>query len=366
MATLSAHIECVKKQEYLDLPSIHEDRTIGTIYQREDGTPVKWNGKRSMLLCEHGKRRSRCNKCGGSEICQHNRRKTRCMVCGGSEICVHKRRKANCVMCGGSAMCVHKRRKTLCNECNGTSICTHGKRKSRCNICGGSELCVHNVQKTKCRECGGSEFCKHGKRVSRCVECGGSETCNNDWCGARRQTKYQGFCYVCFVSNPAFKDHEIVRNYKNKERAVADFVNNMDETKDLTWVHDKIIEGGCSKRRPDLLVDMGSHVVIVEVDEQQHADYDTTCDQVRNMNLWEDLQCRPIVFIRFNPDKYTKQDNTVPSCWTLNKKGLCVLKTSMKKEWTTRLLGLQESIIYWTKNVPSEMLTIRYLFYNEL
>ena len=75
---------------------------------------------------------------------------------------------------------------------------------------------------------------------------------------------------------------------------------------------------------------------------------------------------RTIIFIRFNPDKYTKQDNTVPSCWTLNKKGLCVLKPSMKKEWTTRLLGLQESIIYWTKNVPSEMLTIRYLFYNEL
>ena len=86
------------------------------------------------------------------------------------------------------------------------------------------------------------------------------------------------------MSNPAFKDHEIVRNYKNKERAVANFVSNMDETKDLTWVHDKMIEGGCSKRRPDLLVDMGSHVVIVEVDEQQHADYDTTFDTCLTTN----------------------------------------------------------------------------------
>ena len=329
MAGLSADIECVGKKEYPDLPSIQKVRVKGTVYQKEDGTLVKWTGKRMVLLCEHGKRRSRCGKCGGSEICQHNRRRSRCMVCGGSEICEHGRRKANCVMRRGSGVCMHKRRKTLCKECNGTSIC------------------------------------KHGKRVSRCIECGGGETCNNDWCGARKQTKYQGFCYVCFVSNPEFKDHEIVRNYKNKERAVADFVNNLDETNDLTWVHDKMIEGGCSKRRPDLLVDMGSHIVIVEVDEQQHADYDTTCDQVRNMNLWEDLQCRPIVFIRFNPDKYTKQEITVPSCWTLNKKGLCVLKPSMRKEWTTRLLGLQESIIYWTKNVPSEMLTTRYLFYNE-
>ncbi len=28
-----------------------------------------------------------------------------------------------------------------------------------------------------------------------------------------------------------------------------------------------MVEGGCSKRRPDLLFDMGSHVVVVEVDE---------------------------------------------------------------------------------------------------
>lgn len=208
-------------------------------------------------------------------------------------------------------------------------------------------------------------ICKHGKRASRCIECDGSETCKNEWCSARKQCKYEGFCYVCFVNNPEFKNHEIVRNYKNKERAVADFVLNTEETKDLSWVHDKMVDGGCSKRRPDLLVDMGTHVVIVEIDEQQHTDYDTTCEQVRNMNLWEDVQCRPIVFIRFNPDKYTKGGNTFPSCWTLSKKGLCVLKPTTKKDWSVRLMELKESIIYWTNNIPTEPLTTRFLFYND-
>ena len=31
--------------------------------------------------------------------------------------------------------------------------------------------------------------------------------------------------------------------------------------------YDKRIKCGCSKRRPDLLLDLGTHVIIVEIDE---------------------------------------------------------------------------------------------------
>ncbi len=37
-----------------------------------------------------------------------------------------------------------------------------------------------------------------------------------------------------------------------------------------------MVEGGCSKRRSDLHLDMGSRIVIVEVDENSHDVYDPT------------------------------------------------------------------------------------------
>ncbi len=49
--------------------------------------------------------------------------------------------------------------------------------------------------------------------------------------------------------------------YKTKESTVA---TQLKETfPGITWLCDKQIEGGCSRRRPNLLLDMGSNVVIV-------------------------------------------------------------------------------------------------------
>ncbi len=42
-----------------------------------------------------------------------------------------------------------------------------------------------------------------------------------------------------------------------------------DKFPDVTWICDRKIEGGCSRRRPDLFLDMGNHIVIVEVDEME-------------------------------------------------------------------------------------------------
>ncbi len=35
-------------------------------------------------------------------------------------------------------------------------------------------------------------------------------------------------------------------------------------------VGDKRVKDGCSKRRPDLFLDMGCHIVIIEVHENKH------------------------------------------------------------------------------------------------
>ena len=44
-------------------------------------------GVRRGSICEHGRERSRCKQCGGSQICEHSRVRSRCKECGGSQIC---------------------------------------------------------------------------------------------------------------------------------------------------------------------------------------------------------------------------------------------------------------------------------------
>jgi hypothetical protein len=101
-----------------------------------------------------------------------------------------------------------------------------------------------------------------------------------------------------------FPDEKTSRNYKTKEKEVTERVT--EEFPDLSWITDKRVEDGCSRRRPDLLLDMGSHLLIIEIDEHKHEGYDCSCENKRLMEISLDLQHRPIVFVRFNPDSYVK------------------------------------------------------------
>jgi len=330
--------------------------------------------------CEHGKLKARCRECGGSAFCEHGKRKERCRECGGSAFCEHGKQKALCKECGGSAFCEHGKRKALCKECGGSSFCEHGKLKARCKECGGSELCEHGKQKALCKECGGSAYCEHGKqkalckecggaaycehgkRKARCRECGGNELCKNEWCETKGNIKYEGYCMPCFVNNPENKDKPAMRNYKTKEKDVVDRITQTFTS--FTWVADKKVQDGCSRRRPDLLLDMGSHIIIVEVDENKHRYYDCSCQHKRLMELSQDLQHRPIVFIRFNPDDYTNQYGIlVKSCWKLNKLGVIQITKTKQKEWEERIKTLKQQIQYWIDNPTEKTIEIIELFY---
>ena len=127
---------------------------------------------------------------------------------------------------------------------------------------------------------------------------------------------------------------------------------------------DKKIEDGCSKRRPDLLLDLGEHIIIVEVDENKHTNYDCSCENKCLMEISQDLQHRPIVFIRFNPDGYTNKDGKrVTSCWSENKLGLLVIKKNKVDEYTIRVQTLLDQIQYWVDNKSEKMIEIVELFY---
>ncbi len=73
-----------------------------------------------------------------------------------------------------------------------------------------------------------------------------------------------------------FPDKPVVQNYRMNETTVATFLK--EKFPNVTWKCNKRVENGCSTRRPDLLLDMGSNIVIVEVDEHSHG-YDPTCEE---------------------------------------------------------------------------------------
>ena len=193
-----------------------------------------------------------------------------------------------------------------------------------------------------------------------CKECGGTSLCKSEWCEKVGISKYNGYCLTCCIH--VCPDIKVSRNYKTKENDVVDRI--LQAFSNFTWTADKRVENGCSKRRPDLLLDMGSHVIIVEIDENKHTDYDCSCEHKRLMQLSQDLQHRPIIFIRFNPDDYINQEGVkIKSCWKINKLGLMKIQKTKEQEWEERINSLKQQIQYWIDNPTEKTIEIVELFY---
>jgi len=190
-----------------------------------------------------------------------------------------------------------------------------------------------------------------------------TKTCKSDWCQTQAKIKkYDGYCLRCFIY--LFPDKPITRNYKTKEYSVVEFIKT--KFPHFDFIADKIISGGCSRRRPDLFLDILYQIIIIEIDENQHTDYDCSCQNKRIMELSQDLGHRPIVFIRFNPDDYKKDGKNITSCWGQNKNGICVVKKSKQKEWLERLNTLEDQIKYWTcpENMTDKTIETIHLYYD--
>lgn len=313
-------------------------------------------------ICEHKKIRDSCIECEGSQICEHKKVRSVCKDCCGGSICEHKKIRSICVDCHGGQICIHKKVRSVCKDCEGGSICEHKKVRSDCYICNPSQLCIHEIRKDYCKFCDGSYFCIHEKYKSRCKDCGGSQLCKTPLCETIASKKYEGYCIRCFIY--MFPEKEISRNFKTKEKAVVDYVKS--EFKDYTWIYNKKVPDGCSKRRPDLFLDLGEQVLIIEIDENQHDSYNCSCESLRIVQLSEDVNGRPLVFIRFNPDEYNDIKNIknikIKSCWKTNKKGLLCIDN--EEDWNFRLSILKEQIFYWVENRTEKTIEIIQLFYD--
>ncbi len=309
--------------------------------------------------CLHDKQKNLCKACNGKSICLHNRVRSKCKDCNGGSICLHNRIRDKCKLCCSSLnLCVHNNFKRRCLPCGGALFCIHGKRKNRCYQCG-TGICVHNKVKEGCKECGSSKYCIHNKEKSCCKLCGGSQLCIMPFCEIRKnQYAYKPYCFRCFVfMNP---DSPLVRNFKTKEICVCDFI--LIKFPGLSWIHNKKIPDGCSLRRADLSLDLGSHMIFIEIDENAHYNY--TCETKRICELWNDVGQRPSVFIRFNPDKYIDETNAkIPSCWTKNTQGFSKIKN--QRDWDNRLLTLEKTISENIVTIPTKSITISQLFFTD-
>jgi hypothetical protein len=187
--------------------------------------------------------------------------------------------------------------------------------------------------------------------------------CKTSLCETKANPNYENYCLRCFMYT--YPDKRIRKNYKTKEQTVVDYVKNT--FKNLTIITDKINPDGCSKKRPDILIDLGYQIIIVEVDENQHKNYDCSCDNKRLMEISQDNGYRPIIFIRFNPDSYIVNCNKFQSCWKLSKTGFLIIDKSKEIEWNNRLNSLKEQITYWCnpQNVTNKTIEMIKLYYDE-
>lgn len=267
-----------------------------------------------------------------------------------------------------ASYCVHGKKRYTCKECGGAYFCEHAKQQHMCDVCGGAGMCPHGKQRYACSECLGKGICSHGVHRQSCPPCGGSKVCrghvsHQTQCHTLGSVRYSGYCVRCFMH--LFPDQPVARNWKTKESAVVAHVEAA--YADVHWVWDKRIADGCSLRRPDLLCDLGSHVVVVEVDENQHEAYDTSCENKRLMELSSDIGHRPLVLIRFNPDRYVSSDGiTHPSCWGTDQRGISRVKKSKLPDWTHRLEVLSEKVGYWLTHATERTVTIESLFFDSV
>jgi hypothetical protein len=186
--------------------------------------------------------------------------------------------------------------------------------------------------------------------------------CKNN-CPVEGNKKYKGYCLFCFIN--LFPDEPVCCNYKTKEKYISDYIK--EQFKEYIWICDKRIQGGCSRRRPDMFLELNEQIIIVEIDENQHINYDCSCENKRLMELSQDVGHKPIVFIRFNPDDYLDNDKNITSCWGPGKDGILRIKKNKENEWKERLNTLKQQIYYWIRpeNTTNKTVEIIHLFYDK-
>jgi hypothetical protein len=97
-------------------------------------------------------------------------------------------------------------------------------------------------------------------------------------------------------------DYGCTVKYREKETSIAVL---LDDNK-IEYTHDLTVKDGCSRKRPDFVINTSWGVVILEIDEFQHrrTNYICECEITRMKQLYFDIGLENVLFIRYNPDSY--------------------------------------------------------------
>ena len=147
------------------------------------------------------------------------------------------------------------------------------------------------------------------------------------------------------------KDLRMKKLEKKKETNVEKFL--IKEIELPFYKRDEVVDGDCSNYRPDFVYHLGSHVLIIEVDEHQHKSYKSCAgeddlegrmrtEERRMMMIFQSFEGLPVTFIRYNPDGYMGDK----------------VDESKRKEV---LIGWVRKLII---EKPEEGCFVKYLFYN--
>jgi hypothetical protein len=227
-------------------------------------------------------------------------------------------------------MIKNPRKKCLLNICN--NIATHGNKTP--------EHCEDHALPDE-----------YNLAERKCPECGNIDILNK-----------QGICVnTCSLLEI---DRCIKKRVKKHEESIGKLLKQHIDTSKLiqTW-QDQIIDQNCTKKRPDFVFHCGTHVVIVEVDEDQHKSYSncgTTKDEKQvgeNRRMYEIANTfigLPVIFLRYNPDSYID---------TNGKRG----KIPLTKRQDILIKWVQKCITNNLASSSSEKISnlrVKYLFYD--
>jgi hypothetical protein len=178
-----------------------------------------------------------------------------------------------------------------------------------------------------------------------------------DDCAPDDSEYISNICSICLTSK--INDDEIMcekckdstltnKTIKSKYKELSVKQKLIENNIDIS-LYDKVIPKGCSKKRPDFIINTNWGIIVIEVDEFQHnrISYSCECEITRMKQIYFDIGIEhgKVLFIRYNPDNY---EQLYGETFTTNEK----------------LDSLIRTINYYLNNEIDNYLEVLYLFYD--